>query len=44
MTMHNVTTCPSTGYAVTLHGLNCDTTVLRTTMEMHLYVSIYLFD
>jgi hypothetical protein len=28
MTLHDVTTCPSTGYVVTLHGVNCYITVL----------------
>jgi hypothetical protein len=28
-TVHNVTTCPSTEYVVTLHGENCYITVLR---------------
>jgi hypothetical protein len=38
ITMHNVTTCPSTRYVVTLHGINCYITVLQQckfTLKFH---------
>jgi hypothetical protein len=40
MSLRNVTTCSSTGYVVTLHGLYYS----PAAMQMHIEILLYLFD
>jgi hypothetical protein len=38
MTMHSVTTCPTTGYVVTLHGVNyCNTDIQQCKCTFQFY-------
>jgi hypothetical protein len=42
MPMHNLTTCPSTGYVVTLDGVNCYITLLQQCKRTFKFYYIYV--